>query len=194
MKIEQSFTVARRLDDVWAFFQRIPDVAACMPGAELTGEKEPGLYTGKLSLKLGPFAASFEGEATVRFDPVTKSGHVEGKGVDKRGGSRSRMTVDFALDAPGADTTTVRLDADVTLSGAIAQFGRTGIIQETAKILIGDFVAKLEQRLAPPQAPAAEPAPQPVATSPAPSAGINSAWLFWRAVIGWLGGLFGHRA
>ena len=48
MKVEQSFTVARPLTDVWGFFQRIPDVAACMPGAEMTGEKEPGLYTGKV--------------------------------------------------------------------------------------------------------------------------------------------------
>ena len=149
VKVAQSFTVARPLDDVWAFFQRIPDVAECMPGAAMTGEKAAGVYTGKVALKLGPFGASFDGEATVAFDQTAHSGHVEGKGVDKRGGSRSRMTVDFALMAPSPDKTTVSVDADVTLSGAIAQFGRTGIIQETANILIGDFVTELERRLAP---------------------------------------------
>ena len=187
MKVEQSFTVARPLTDVWGFFQRIPDVAACMPGAEMTGEKEPGLYTGKVSLKLGPFGASFDGEAAVRFDQDTKSGHVEGKGVDKRGGSRSRMTVDFALTAPTPETTHVQVNADVVLSGAIAQFGRTGIVQETAKILIGDFVTRLEQKLAPP----ATPEPGTHVADPTPSVGAGR--LLWLAVKAWIIRLFGHR-
>jgi carbon monoxide dehydrogenase subunit G len=148
----------------------------------MTGEKEPGTYTGKVSLKLGPFGASFDGEATVQFDQAAKSGHVEGKGVDKRGGSRSRMTVDFALTAPAPASTTVRVDADVVLSGAIAQFGRTGIIDETAKILIGDFVTRLEQRLAPPPGATVPPTP-----APAPASMVRLLWLSLQA---WLTRLF----
>lgn len=182
MKVEQSFTVARPIADVWAFFQNIPDVAACLPGAEMTGEKSPGTYTGKVSLKLGPFGASFDGEAAVQFDQAAKSGHVEGKGVDKRGGSRSRMTVDFALTSPAPTSTHVRVDADVVLSGAIAQFGRTGIIDETAKILIGDFVTRLEQRLTP--LPGAAVASTP---APAPASVARILWLTFQA---WLTRLF----
>ncbi len=63
MKISQQFTVARPLADVWAFFQDVPAVARCMPGAELTEDKGDGLYAGKVKAKLGPFGASFEGEA-----------------------------------------------------------------------------------------------------------------------------------
>ncbi len=158
-----------------------------MPGAEMTGEKEPGVYTGKVSLKLGPFSASFEGEAAVRFDPATHSGRVDGKGVDRRGGSRSRMTVDFALTAPTPQTTTVRMDADVTLSGAIAQFGRTGIINETTKILIGDFVARVEERLAPASVAPAERQQIEVA---APR--LNVVRMLWLAVKAWLSRLFGR--
>jgi len=202
MKVEQSFTVARPIDDVWAFFQRIPEVAACLPGAEMTAEKAPGIYTGKVSLKLGPFGASFDGEAAVQFDQPTQSGRVEGKGVDRRGGSRSRMTVAFALTAPTPQSTTVRMDADVTLSGAIAQFGRTGIINETTKILIGDFVARVEQRLTP-VAPAHEPAvppahEPPVATAHEPTVAntpqLNLVRMIWLGVKAWLARLFGHQA
>jgi carbon monoxide dehydrogenase subunit G len=148
----------------------------------MTGEKAPGVYSGKVSLKLGPFGASFEGEAAVRFDQAAKSGRVEGKGVDRRGGSRSRMTVDFALTAPTPETTTVRMDADVTLSGAIAQFGRTGIINETTKILIGDFVARLEERLAPVERQAV--------VAEAPRLGVVR--LLWIGVKAWLGRMFGR--
>ena len=37
----------------------------------------------------GPFSASFDGEATVTRNDADHSGHVEGRGIDKRGGSRS---------------------------------------------------------------------------------------------------------
>jgi carbon monoxide dehydrogenase subunit G len=147
LRISQQFTVARPIADVWEFFQDIPAVARCMPGAELTEDKGDGLYAGKVKARLGPFGASFEGEANVTSDPATRSGHVEGKGVDKRGGSRSRMVMDYRL-AEVAGGTEVSVDADVTLAGAIAQFGRTSLLQETAKILVRDFAEALEARLA----------------------------------------------
>ncbi len=187
MKVEQSFTVARPIADVWTFFQDIPQVATCLPGAELTAEKAPGTYTGKVSLKLGPFGASFEGEATVTFDQERRAGHMEGKGVDKRGGSRSKMAVDFALTAPDPASTKVQVDADITLSGAIAQFGRTAIIQETANILIGDFVRNLEAKLAPPASAAPEPAPA------APQR-IRAGRLIWLSLAAWVRRLLGGKA
>jgi carbon monoxide dehydrogenase subunit G len=148
MKVAQRFTVARPPAEVWAFFQDVPAVARCMPGAELVEDKGEGLYAGKVKARLGPFGANFEGEARVSPDPATYSGHVEGKGVDKRGGSRTRMVMDYRLH-PAGEGTEVTVDADVTLAGAIAQFGRTGLIQETANILVQDFVAALERELAP---------------------------------------------
>ncbi len=45
--------------------------------------------------------------------------------------------------------TRVAIDADVTLSGAIAQFGRTGLMLETANIIISEFSKNLEQKLRP---------------------------------------------
>jgi hypothetical protein len=42
----------------------------------------------------------------------------------------------------------VSIDADVTLSGPVAQFGRTGLIDEMSKRLISEFVECLEAKLA----------------------------------------------
>ena len=146
MKITQEFEVARPMSVVWDFFQDVPAVAQCLPGAELTEDKGDGVYAGKISVKLGPMTAAFDGEATVTPDPDANKGHIEGKGVDRRGGSRGQVKVDYALTDTAAGTT-VAVDADVTLSGAAAQFGRTGLINEMSSRLINEFVSCLEAKL-----------------------------------------------
>lgn len=146
MKISHEFEVERSVDAVWDVFQDVPAVAQCLPGAELTEDKGGGGYAGKVSVKLGPMSATFEGEAQVSPDPGAKSAHIEGKGVDRRGGSRGKVAVHYRLVASGTGTT-VAVDADVTLSGAIAQFGRTGLVEEMSNRLIGEFVACLEAKL-----------------------------------------------
>lgn len=88
MKIEHEFTVDRPLDEVWEFFQDVPAVADCLPGAELKEDKGDNVYAGLVSVKLGPMTAAFEGEATITPDPEARSATISGKGVDKRGGSR----------------------------------------------------------------------------------------------------------
>jgi carbon monoxide dehydrogenase subunit G len=146
MKITQEFEVTRPMTTVWEFFQDVPAVADCLPGAELTEDKGAGTYAGKISVKLGPMTAAFEGEATVTPDAGSNSGHIEGKGVDRRGGSRGQVKVDYNLTEV-ANGTKVAVDADVTLSGAAAQFGRTGLINEMSGRLIADFVTCLEAKL-----------------------------------------------
>lgn len=146
MKIAQEFVVARHPADVWTFFQDVPSVAQCLPGAELTNENDDGSYDGRLSVKLGPMTAAFEGTATISPDEGNRSATISGKGVDKKGGSRGQVTVTYVIadDSGGAK---VNVDADVTLSGPVAQFGRTGLINEMSKRLIGEFVSCLEGKL-----------------------------------------------
>ena len=146
MKITNEFEVAQSPDAVWDFFQRVPEVAQCMPGAELTEDKGDGTYAGKLSVKLGPMSSSFEGEATVSPDPATKTATIEGKGTDRRGGSRGQVKVEYRVAGEGAKTT-VSVDADLTLSGAAAQFGRSSLIDEMSSRLIEEFVSCLEAKL-----------------------------------------------
>ena len=146
MKISQQFEVAGDPDTVWEFFQDVPSVAQCLPGAELKDVEPDGSYNGQLSVKLGPMTAAFEGRATVTPDPATKTATIEGKGVDKRGGSRGQVKLNYAIVAAGTGST-VDIDADITLSGPAAQFGRTGLINEISKRLIGDFVDCLEAKL-----------------------------------------------
>lgn len=146
MKIAESFVVGQPAAIVWAFLQNVPAVAACLPGAELVESTPDGVQRGKVSVNLGPFKATFEGEAKVTTDPAARSGHVDGRGVDKRGGSHSRMVLDYRVqDVDGK--TRVDIDVDLTLSGPIAQFGRVGLVTEVANVLIGEFTSNLDARL-----------------------------------------------
>ena len=147
MNISQEFVVGRPADVVWDFFQDVPVVAQCLPGAELLAQKDDGSYEGKVSVKLGPMAASFEGTAIVTPDPGSRSATIEGKGVDRRGGSRGQVKVVYTITPQDAGSK-VEVDAEVILSGPAAQFGRTGLINEMSKRLIREFVDCLEAKLA----------------------------------------------
>jgi carbon monoxide dehydrogenase subunit G len=146
MKIEQEFAIERPPNAVWEFFQDVPSVAQCLPGAELLDQTDDGSYEGKLSVKLGPMTASFEGKATIAADPGSRSATIDGRGVDKKGGSRGQVKVVYEIVEEGTGSR-VKVDADVTLSGPVAQFGRTGLINEMSRRLIGDFVSCLEAKL-----------------------------------------------
>jgi len=146
MRILQEFVVARSPDVVWQFFQDVPSVAQCLPGAELTGQTEDGAYEGTLSSKLGPMTAKFEGKVTVLTDAASRSATMEGKGVDKKGGSRGQVKVEYAVKPDDAGSR-VSVDANIQLSGPAAQFGRTGLINELSRRLIEDFVSCLEAKL-----------------------------------------------
>jgi carbon monoxide dehydrogenase subunit G len=147
MKISQEFVVAQKPDDVWQFFQDVPAVAQCLPGAELAGRSDDGGYEGKLSSKLGPMTATFEGKVKVTPDAASRSATIEGKGVDKKGGSRGQVKVVYSV-SPDDEGSRVTVDAEIHLSGPAAQFGRTGLINEMSKRLIVDFVSCLEAKLA----------------------------------------------
>lgn len=147
MKITEEFEVHRPIDTVWRAFQDIPSMAQCLPGATLTADKGNNVYLGTVSVKLGPMSPTFDGEATVTADPAARTGKIVGAGADKKGGSRGQVTVEYRLRGVEGNTA-VTIEADVALSGAAAQFGRTGVMQEISNRLIREFSQCLEAKLA----------------------------------------------
>jgi carbon monoxide dehydrogenase subunit G len=147
MQISQGFTVPQPVADVWRLFKDVPEVARCLPGAELKSDNGDGTYDGLVAVKLGPISASFEGKATVTFDNTAHTSNIKGRGVDRSGGSQGSVNVDVYLVDVHGDSTDVRIDAKVTLAGPIAQFGRTGLVNEVSKRLIDQFADCLHAKL-----------------------------------------------
>jgi carbon monoxide dehydrogenase subunit G len=188
VKITQEFSVDRPVDAVWAFFADVPDVARCLPGAELTDDLGGDQYAGKLEAKLGPMTVSFDGKASVTRDEEARTGHIDGSGADRRGGSRGRVKVDYSVE-PEGDGTKVVVDADVTLQGPAAQFGRVGLIKEMSNRLIGDFTDCLEAKLA------AETVEEATAIEAEDVAGVSLFFAsLWAQVSGFFKRLFGRSS
>ncbi len=183
MKITHELTVSRPVQTVWDFFQDVPEVAKCLPGAELLSDDGNDTYTGKVAVKLGPMNATFDGQAHVVVDAATHVGTIDGKGTDRRGGSRGQVKVVYAL-VPDGQSTKVTIDADVVLSGAAAQFGRSGLIAEMSNRLISEFVACVEGKLA---ATTVEEAQQITAGE------VHGISLFLHSLLSWVRRLFGGR-
>lgn len=167
MKIEKSFEINRPREAVWDAFGNVHVVAGCLPGASIGDDLGGGRFQGKFAIKLGPMAASFGGDVAIERKPDDWTAIVSGKGADQRSGSRASGSMTYRLSGgENGDATRVDVASEINLAGALAQFGKAGIIQEVASRLTNDFVRNFEAKLE---------AAAPRTGGAAPSSGITSA-------------------
>lgn len=148
MRIENSFEVPLPPAEAWKVLLDIPRIAPCMPGAELTGIIDPQTYDGKVSVKLGPVALAFAGRVKfeeIDADKLQARAKAQGKDTKGRGGANADVRFHL-LPVPGG--TKVVVATDLVLSGGVAQYGRaSGVIQDVAAQLIGQFAQNLKVEL-----------------------------------------------
>ena len=147
MKIVNDFEVTQPLDTVWEFFGDVPQVAACLPGAELTDQVGDDSYEGTVLIGLGPVKLDFDGTAEIRERRDSdKTIVVDAAGADKKGRGQAALQLDAGL-SPTAAGTRVDVALDLQLSGAAAQYGR-GMIADVTSVLLDDFATNMQNRLA----------------------------------------------
>jgi uncharacterized protein len=146
MLITNEFEVAQPLDKVWEFFGDIPGVAACLPGAQLTEELGDDSYAGTVGIRMGPVKLEFAGNAKVlERDETAKRMVLDANGSDLKGRGQATMQIAAALSTAGSGTR-VRMDQDLQLSGAAAQYGR-GMITDVSTVLMGQFADNAQRRI-----------------------------------------------
>lgn len=156
---DQSFTVNHPIAEVWAFFANTAEVATCLPGASVSGDTSARNVAGKMRIKVGPIAAEFHGAAEIDRDPATHTGTIQGSGRDPRSSSATRGVIHYRLLPLTESTTKVELNVGYRLTGPLAQFSRSDLVQDIASRLIAAFAQKVEARLSGAEraaAPAAE--------------------------------------
>jgi aerobic carbon-monoxide dehydrogenase small subunit len=146
--LRQSFSVNHRRDDVWAFFGRLGDVTTCLPGTSLIGTPTDDHVEPRIRIKVGPIVAEFEGVADAVRDVLDYAGTIRGSARDTRSSSMTRGEIRYRL-SEDADTAATRVDVEVgyTLTGPLAQFGRSAIVQEIAARMTETFARNLHARL-----------------------------------------------
>jgi uncharacterized protein len=174
MEFDNSFEVPLPVDEAWTLLMDIRRIAPCLPGAELTEVVDDRTYKGKVGVRLGPVSLAFAG--TVKFDEIDDAAHrakISAQGSDAKGRGGANATATFHLE-PVAAGAKVLVHTNLTLSGAVAQYGRgVGIIQVTAAQIITQFANNLKAQFAPAGAPAAAVA-SATAPTPAPAAAVGA--------------------
>lgn len=216
MQFTNEFDVSLPPAQAWPVLMDVERIVPCMPGAELVEIIDDKTFKGKVAVKLGPVALVFVCNAV--FEEVDNEAHkarIKAAGSDSKGRGNANTLINFRLQ-PSAKGSRVIIDTDLTLSGAVAQYGRgVGMIQTVANQIISQFSKNLEAQIsasrteeaaAPPAAAAATlaagapaqngeaPAAAPAARRPPPPPAkpISGFSLIlsslWAMVRGWFGG------
>ncbi len=146
--LEQHFDVAHPPAKVFAMFDDIGAVASCLPGASLAGTPAPERIEGAIRVKIGPISANFNGAARVESDPATLSGRILGIGHDQRSRSQTQGEIRYKLlPLREGSSTRVELSIGYSLTGMLAQVGRSGLVRDLAARLIAEFAKNLDSKL-----------------------------------------------
>ena len=145
--LQQQFSVAHPPEQVFAMFDDMATVAACLPGASLTAPPKPERVEGAIRVRIGPIAATFLGAARVERNAADMSGRIVGIGNDRRNRSSTQGEIRYRL-VPIEQGTRVDLSIGYTLTGMLAQAGRPGLVRDLAARLIAEFAGNLDRRLA----------------------------------------------
>ena len=186
-RIEREFVViGHPLEALWALFEDVPRVAACLPGVHVEAVG-PERFTGRVEIRFGPVAAYFHGEGTRETDAERRTGVIAGNGSDRRGHANLEAELRYTMaggamadraiageDAPEAEPRTrVGLAIRFRIQGGLAQFNRADLVESFADVMLAEFAGNCERALA----------GEAVRTTPG-AGGFTLLWRMIRAKLG----------
>ena len=124
VQLDKRYPLAVGVAQAWAVLCDIRATAGCMPGAAITDQVDDTHYKGTVKSKIGPAVMSFAGDIEVLgVDVAAHELQLMAKGADRSGSSAS-MKLKAHLEAGETAGTAVLVgQANVTVSGKLAQFG-----------------------------------------------------------------------
>jgi carbon monoxide dehydrogenase subunit G len=144
--LENEFTVAAGLDEVWRELLDMEGVATCLPGATITATEQPNVYDGSMRLKIGPMRVEYRGRATLsEVDEASHTAVISLSAREAKGQGSAMATIRNRLE-PADGGTRVSAETELQITGPQAQFGR-GVIEDVGKRVLGEFSQRLEQKI-----------------------------------------------
>ena len=141
--VEERLRLAGAPDAVWAALSDLRRVAACLPGAELE-TLQGDQITGRMRVALGPVKANFSGAGTVFLDALRREGRISGRGRNSGTGSATEGEVSWQVLPVSDNGSELAVRVTWRLTGALAQFGRTGLVQDLVRRLAAEFARNLD--------------------------------------------------
>jgi uncharacterized protein len=146
MRIESSFQVPADIETAWALLMDVPRVIPCMPGAELVETVDESTWKAKMAVKLGPISLSFATDVRREVaDEQARRVLLSAKAREVRGRGQAQATIESTLTTADGGTR-VDVGTELTLSGAVAQYGR-GIVEDVTTQMVARFAECLQAQL-----------------------------------------------
>jgi carbon monoxide dehydrogenase subunit G len=147
MDMSDSQRIAAPREVVWAALNDPEVLKQCIPGCQEIEKVSDTEMTAKVTLKIGPVKATFNGKVVLsELDPP--NGYViSGEGAGGAAG-HAKGSAKVNLQAEGEETI-LQYDVKAQVGGKIAQLGGR-LIDATAKKLAGEFFTKFGEVVAPP--------------------------------------------
>ena len=135
VKAEKQLKLNQNPDMVWKMMIDPSFMVKSVPGAELTEQLDDRNFNGKISLKIGPVTAKFNGEA--EFTKLVEEDYeltLEGKGLDTSGKGGANMTMNIKLSTLEEGGTEMQSSMSLSITGRLAQFGARMIVAVNNKM------------------------------------------------------------
>jgi carbon monoxide dehydrogenase subunit G len=146
VELSNAFEVAASPERTWSLLNDVPRVVPCMPGAELTRVVDDNQWEATLHVKLGPISLHFLAEVKrAEVDERTRRVVLTAKAREakNRGSAEARLQSTVTAGVVGSQ---VQIVTDLTLRGAVAQYGR-GVVPEIAEQLTKQFAACIQRQI-----------------------------------------------
>ena len=148
VKSDKNFELNADIDTVWNVLINPEKVVTCVPGAELTETIDENHLKGKVTIKIGPVTAKFNGDVEIEKREISNYElAMTGKGSDISGKGGATMSMWLKLNALETGTE-VCCRMTVSITGRIAQFGARMIEAVNNKMFeqfISNFTNMMEQ-------------------------------------------------
>jgi uncharacterized protein len=146
MRMQQEFTVAEPVSAVWKFFDEPEAVAGCLPGVEQVTILDGDNVQVRATQSLGPMTATFEAKVTVLERVTEELIRFRATGKSVRGAVGNLRTENTVRLRAVADGTSVVVDGDLVLAGALGSVGQKVVSRQAAKVT-AEFAANLQRAL-----------------------------------------------
>jgi len=145
--VTTTFKVAAPIDAVWRYMLDVQKMAPCVPGAELTEVIDDKTYAGKIGVKLGPIEVAYRGRVFLdEVDEPTHTAKLRAEGQESKGRGGATARVKAEMHQEGAETV-VTMESDIGVTGLVAQFGRSSIMQDISQRMAQRFADCLEREI-----------------------------------------------
>jgi uncharacterized protein len=146
MRLENSFEVPAPPEQAWELLMDVPRVIPCMPGAKLTETVDDSNWKATMTVKLGPIGLQFATDVKrEEADEAARRATLSARAREVRGKGGGQATIESSL-TPVEGGTRVDIVTDMTLAGAMAQYGR-GMVEDVSRQLVSTFADCLRGQL-----------------------------------------------